>query len=407
MSTAIAVELASAIDPTSPWIDTARTSLLNVRKLVDLYLEQPLPLLTTISRNWVTYIKELPDVGLIASQVAGNIRTFLTAPWSAGDLSYSYLVSLLPITTPVPFLGSLSQQDFYNLTPIFWGGGYDRYAPFVDFTATPASGVVAGVLGPLVAPLIQMTDSLTLIKDFIRAGDAASALKELINVPAKVTNAVLNGGKYLDLTGALAALGVDLADTGFKRVGLNLGGLLSVVPTCDEGGTACPPPPGAPGNLSGGVAFDGVAAEVSKTGPPFGTFDMTSPGLPVGAIGSVIGLNQFLADQLLVTPPADEHAVSQADAVPAATDAAPVAPETPSSAVVENPAAIEPPATTLDRVSAPVEATAEQQVSARARRGAGAISARPRPRTPARSDSRVERHTKLTRAPHSQTAAIP
>lgn len=154
------------------------------------------------------------------------------------------------------------------------------------------------MLGQLVSPVVQLTRSFTAVGEFFKAGDVTGAVNELINIPANVTNAFLNGAGYLDLTAVANEIDWDgngqatpLPDS-IKSVGLNLGGLVGA-PVPFEGTLE------APTKLSGGVAFDGLAAEAAV-----GPLSVTTPGLPVSWIGSTIGLGQFLGEQMLVTAPA-------------------------------------------------------------------------------------------------------
>jgi hypothetical protein len=298
----LAVNLAAAIDPITPWVDTVKASWDNVKGLTALYLQQPFPLLQTIAKNQITYLQELPDIGLIASQVWGNVQTFFQAPYEStpDNISDSQVTTIegLPI----------SQQTVYALLQTFLVSGESALSPLIDFTptrvggdlqpllqftATPVSGELVGLLGPLISPLIQLTESFTAVGRYWQAGKPLEALNELINIPANVTNATLNGGKYLDLTGVVKTLGFTLPPE-ITSVGLNMGGLLNVVPIGYE-------PPTVPTSdihpYSGGLAFDALATEVQSV------FSFNDPGWPVGAIGSVMGLGQALGDAMLVTPP--------------------------------------------------------------------------------------------------------
>ena len=151
---------------------------------------------------------------------------------------------------------------------------------------------------------------------------------------ANVTNAVLNGAGYLDLTGvanALAPLPPEVTS-----IGINLGGIISP-PVPAEGTVA------EPTALNGGVAFDSVAADIAYRVPPFGpTVRVSDPGIPVSWLGSVIGLGQFLGDQMLVTPPATAQATLAAAAAPKALAAAeaPSVADTPGVADSAAPAAV-------------------------------------------------------------------
>lgn len=335
----LAVDLAAAIDPITPWVDTITTSLFNLKSLNGLYWQQPFPLLTTIARNQFTYLQELPNIGLIASQMWNNVKTFFTAPYvsTPDNVSDAMVTNIegLPI----------SQQTVYALLQTMVGGGQSPLTPLVDFTgirlgaefepllqftATPVSGEILGLLGPVISPLIQLTESFTAVGRYWRNGEVLAALNELINIPANVTNAVLNGGKYLDLTGVVKTLGFTLPPQ-IKSVGFNMGGLLNVVPTAYE-------PPTLPGSnihpYSGGLAFDALATEIDSALP------FNDPGWPVGAIGSVMGLGQALGDALLVTRP-DPTATKAAAAVAAPEAVEAAAPVIEPAAPGETAAAIE------------------------------------------------------------------
>jgi len=315
----LAVNLAAAIDPITPWVDTVKATWDGVKALTALYLQQPFPILTTVAKNQITYLQELPDIGLIAGQVWGNVQTFFQAPYvsTPDNISDSQITTIegLPISQQTIYAllqtvlagGSSALSPLIELTPTQIGGDL---RPLLEFTATPVSGELVGLLGPAISPLIQLTQSFTAVGQYWQAGKPLEALNELINLPANVTNATLNGGKYLDLTGTVRALGYNLPPE-VTSIGLNMGGLLNAVPVGYE-------PPTVPTSdinpYGGGLAFDALATEVRS----YLTFK--DPGWPVGAIGSVMGLGQALGDAMVVTTPA-----------PAATKVSPAAAAAPQA----------------------------------------------------------------------------
>ncbi len=360
----LAVTLASTIDPITPWVDTIKTSVDNITQLFNFYIEKPFPLIQTVAANQVTYFQEATsgNIGLIPEQIWNNVQAFFYSPWSPGDPAGQY-VSDAPLTTPL----GLSQQTVFKLLPTILGQAtYDQYKSIIDFTATPYSGQLVGLIGPLLAPLVELTRSFTAVGEFFNEGDVIGAINELINIPANVTDGVLNGAGYLDLTGVVNAISPLPPEV--KNIGLNLGGLVS------------PPVPieSAP-ELAGGVLFDSVAAgisyKVSQFPRPDGTsINVDDPGLPVSWVGSAIGLGQFLGQEMLVTPPpAPVQAVTPAAAAvaPAALEAAPVAAEAAAPVVADVPAAVEAapavaeaPAPAVAEVADVVKAPAPQAVSA-------------------------------------------
>ena len=107
-----------------------------------------------------------------------------------------------------------------------------------------------------------------------------------------------------------------------EKIGLNLGGWISPPVPFNGSLTAVNKPPT---EYTGGALFDIVSV---KTKPVAGVGGTTT-GLPVGWGGSVIGLRQFLGQQLLVTPPAP-GAAAATPAIPA-TPAVPATPAIPDA----------------------------------------------------------------------------
>lgn len=295
----LAVELASAIDPITPWVNTFIAAGNNIEALADLAMQQPLPIISAIAQNQLTYFQELPDIGLIASQILNNVQTFFTAPSAPDGNNISDAV----VATTTGFLQlPLDQRTVYSLLPVVLGKDlYEQLQPVIDFSTSPVSGELIGLLGPVISPLIQLNDSFAAIGNYIQSGDITGALNELINIPANMTNAALNGGKYLDLTGVVRALGLALPSE-VTSIGLNMGGLLNVVPLDEQANPESP--------YSGGVAFDALAADVSVN---LGAkVNLNDPGWPVGTIGSMIGISQAIGNALVVTPPAPPAVASVA-----------------------------------------------------------------------------------------------
>jgi hypothetical protein len=332
--------LASSIDPITPWVQTFETAAANVGTLVEFYLQKPFPLLQAVVANLGTYAEELENGqgDLIPEQIWGNIQTFFQAPWDPGTQLPLAAPPAVPDPVPLPVgeyasdTGSNSPKALAQSLLVFeflpeaetdpacYNDGncaYVQAAPILNFLNTHYSGQLVGLLGPLLAPLAVLTRSFTAVGEFFEAGDVIGAINELINIPANVTNGVLNGAGFLDLT----AIVTSILPLPVEYIGINLGGLLTSTPS--NGSLTDPDDP--PTQYSGGVGFDGVAAGVPS---PLGVakFD----GVPVGWAGSVVGLGQFLGEQLVVTPPAPPPVAAE----PAAAKlAAPV--DIPAPAVTE------------------------------------------------------------------------
>ena len=68
LRSAVAVDLAAAIDPFTPWIETFQGAAANISGLVNTWVEMPLPILQQVGTNVGTYISELPAIGTIIEE---------------------------------------------------------------------------------------------------------------------------------------------------------------------------------------------------------------------------------------------------------------------------------------------------------------------------------------------------
>ena len=258
-----------------------------------------LPILNQFLSNVLVYLGELPDISAIASQVFDNIGNAITAPFVqgvnqpgrlsglAGTLgvltNFNQNVDAIPYV-PVPGIGTFSQRDIVALLPVLAAETYAALKPVLDFASTPISGLLVGAVGPIVGPALAVVNSISNAFALLEESDVGGALTELVNLPATAVGAFLNGGQILDLTGLLRRLEVPLPST-ITSVGLQLGGLLS----------------------PGGVALDGLATEASLLGA-----SVNVAGLPVGPIGALSTLANYVAKSIVVPPPV-ETAVEAAD----------------------------------------------------------------------------------------------
>ncbi len=321
----LAVTLASTIDPITPWVDTFKLAAENIKQLAAFYAEKPFPLLQTVGANIGTYFNELTNgnAGLIPGQIRNNINTFFYSPWWNRDgatiVNDTFSADYISNTqTRSGLSASLfnSQRGAYNLTaPILAGQLGDAGPALVQFTSTPYSGQLIGLLSPLLSSVVQLTRSFTAVSQYWQNGDLTGAINELINIPANVTNASLNGAGLLDLTAVALPLLPPAVASLVRSLGVQLGGTLSPPVPFNGSLTAANNPPT---QFTGGTLFDAVQA---TTNPVAGIGGNTT-GLPVGWAGSVIGLGQFLGQKMLVTPPPPATAAALAPKA-AAVEAAP------------------------------------------------------------------------------------
>ena len=345
----LAVELAATVDPwvtvnpVKAWVDTAKATVANSVTLIKFYFQDPFPLLKTVVANQVTYLKELlsGNANLIFPQIKNNIQTLFKAPLDPGKgttfgsppLPEPVFVAEGEYVSPTETLGTAQESLAFTVYTVAAGAWYECFdsgadcdlpgqiAPIQNFLASHASGLLLAAVGPVLAPLMALADSVKASiasfsdKEHGLAWKLVNSLYNLINIPANMTNAFLNGGPVLDLT----KLVNNVLPLKVDSFGFRLGGLLNAVPL--NGSLKDPENP--PTEYSGGTGYDAVSALLGTA----------TVGLPVGLGGSMVGMGQYLAPKLRVTPPA-----------PTAAAVAPAA------AVAEAPAAAAPeaaPATTI------------------------------------------------------------
>lgn len=249
-----AVSLSATIDPITPWAQLLEDAGENVAALVDDWAEAPFPVLQQVIVNQLTYLNELPDFELIVNQIVSNLEGAARAPFvpspESVDPTHAALLDILPVL------------DLYP----------PDLQPLIDFAASPVSGILLGLAGPVIAPLLALSASVQEIVENITSDEPnfEAALNTLINIPAGMADAFLNGGQTLNLTPVLDALGVDLElipGLPAAQVGLTFGGLLS-----------------GSGSIVNALDIAAGPIRFAGQGP--------------GAIGSLIGLTQSIARAL-------------------------------------------------------------------------------------------------------------
>jgi len=371
----LAVNLASSIDPITPWVNTFKTAAANFQLLSDYAAQQPLPLLTTWGKNQATYLKELfnGQAAAIPGQIWGNIQTLLQAPWWNQDgqtiPSEEFSNQYISDTQTVQKIGVLfnSEQDVYGVAAPLIASQYPdspAISTLLQYTATHLSAQAAGLISPFLSGLVALTKSFTAVGQYVQTGDLIGAINELINIPANMTNAFLNGAGPVDLTAIVKNILPPAVAQIIQEFGVNLGGVLSPPVPYDGSLTNANKPPTV---YTGGTLFDIVSAKATVAG-----VGAETTGIPVGLTAANISMNQFLANQLLVTPPPTAATAAAAVAAPAAAAATPAAeapaaveapPAAEAPAAVEAPAPVEAPAAPVD-VPAPIEIPAQPDAPA-------------------------------------------
>jgi hypothetical protein len=267
----VRAEAAIQLTASTDWADIFTRAGESATALFDLWREAPAPILQQIIANQLAYLKELPDFAGIASQIQRNFQHALAAPPAVDlttlDTTHRTFYELLPVIEQLPGI-----PDLLHL--IISPTGKQLLA----FSTTALSGVLLGLAGPVVGPLLVLESSLESIRGDLgtTTPDVASAMETLAGIPAAMTDAFLNGGQHVDITALVKAVG-PIIGVGFPdgvKVGIGLGGLLT----------------------PGGSAFN--ALDFAYDNNLFGVLYIHVPlatGTPVGPIGSLMELTRTIA----------------------------------------------------------------------------------------------------------------
>lgn len=208
-----AVELTSLANPLELWVQVLTGAIDNVGGLGQDWLSDPAPALRQFITNQIGYLETLTAAGsgvvtgltdyLSPSNPYGFTATLETAfdQFALGDIAQgvSSLITAF-ITAPIvgaigiPLLGSglldIPVQMAQNAT--------DAITALLSLnTALP---LLLGALGPVLGPLNALGTTGQEIFDSLSTGDLVSALTAVVNIPATLTDAVLNGFTAFDGT---------------------------------------------------------------------------------------------------------------------------------------------------------------------------------------------------------------
>ncbi|BBZ63863.1 outer membrane porin GjpA [Mycolicibacterium monacense] len=264
------VNLSADIDPFTPWVNVFENAETNIADLIDDWAEAPFPVLQQVIVNQLGYFSELPDFELIAGQVLHNLEAAVAVLYEQ-DLSTLGPGFVNGIPNPA------IKQLVFGLLPTFAPALADLQ-PLLDFSTSPLSGVLFGLVGPVIGPVLALASSIEAIVGNLTSEepDVGAAFNTLINIPAAMADAFLNGGQVLNLTPLVSALDLDLPEG--TEIGIAFGGLLS----------------------PGGSIFNALDIELdfALAPPPVPPFHISIPGQGPGAIGSLINLSQAIARAL-------------------------------------------------------------------------------------------------------------
>lgn len=217
------VQLTSGFDPLGLWVDVLKTAADNALTIARAYFEAPYPVAQQVIVNQVGFLGDFlrnpGSIGSILAQMWDNLQAGVAAPFG----------QFIP-EDGSPLAGSLDSAH-QTLLGIVALADPDS-EPLLNLLSSPASGWLIGEIGTFLSPILQFRDDIRdIIGAFANPDPWRTVFQTLINMPANLTGAYLNGYGSIDLLPLLDRLGIELPSLGnFGRVlslDMNLGGLLS------------------------------------------------------------------------------------------------------------------------------------------------------------------------------------
>ncbi|BBZ65636.1 hypothetical protein MINS_10650 [Mycolicibacterium insubricum] len=269
------IDLKASIDPLAAWQVAFDNTAANLTGLADTQLENPFPFFRQILNNQLLYLSQLPDIPAIVRQQVANVQAAVAAPF-AEDVT----------TLDKSHAGIWAQLD----SPMLVASKSDLAAALMPLTSTALSGLLLGAVGPVIGPALVLIANAQTIVESLKGDDAQSALATLLDIPAEMTNAFLNGGQSLNVTSLINTLGIEFVNP--TQLDLEFGGVFSQ-------GTS----------MFNALAID-TKMQVGSIGgvPLYQTLKF--PGTGAGPIASLIHLPGVLADAVTPAESADTSALS-------------------------------------------------------------------------------------------------
>jgi hypothetical protein len=149
--------------------------------------------------------------------------------------------------------------------------------PYLPFSGSPLSGILWGGIGTTLSPYLQFNDDITGISAALDGAnpDYPTAFDDLLNMPANLTNAFLNGYGDVTLDTVLTDLGIAAPPT-------------DVALTADLGGLLSPA-----GSLIDGIGFNDTIGDCSVV-----CATLNVPETAVGPLASLFEQDQAIAESI-------------------------------------------------------------------------------------------------------------
>lgn len=227
-----AIQLTTTVNPIQAWIDVFQETQTNVGEVVDFWLADPFPLASALLQNPLAVFDAVNLWNLYGSKPSDNSIAGLRSPVP----NYDGLLRYTPQIT-APLGGVENGLAFSLIYDAILAGELvlpEPLEPLVPLildvyqgTASALSGAVIGSLGVVIGPGLAIQNQLREFVTELQDGNITEAVFALVNIPAAVTGAILNGGYELDLTNLVSRLVPDSSPISIGELKIPLAGIFS------------------------------------------------------------------------------------------------------------------------------------------------------------------------------------
>lgn len=202
----VAVDLTSAANPLAAWSAVLTEAFGNASRIGSALVSDPAPILRQVITNDIGYATL---VGTALATAGSGLATALTTTLpaalqtviddiSAGDFQLAGLDAQWVVFSVVP--AAFALMGLATITPTITQN-------IADATQTAVSGLIGGfvpLLGTIQGTLAAVGVIAQSVADSLGSGDIADAALHLVNTPATLTGALLNGYSYEFYGGSMA-----------------------------------------------------------------------------------------------------------------------------------------------------------------------------------------------------------
>lgn len=202
----VATTLTASANPISTWVDVLNTTFANISALGTVVQGDPSPILDQLVKNQLGYAQTIASA---LSQAGGGLVAGITsipqALLTAGEQLAAGQISAATQTVFQAGLG-LILAPAISLLPVFNIPGQIAQNFANVLTALPNALLPIGLaaLSPIAGVVAAVGDTGQAVYDALSAGNITAALGAIVNAPAVITNAFLNGYPPQFTTGILS-----------------------------------------------------------------------------------------------------------------------------------------------------------------------------------------------------------